>query len=108
MIRDTTPQLAAEAQQLAAARNAAVARGQGTVTAEPNAAPADAGDPMLGQHGALCLRELSTGGKIYSAGAIIGPEIVLSWRPANRLALQRQRRVVFFTKPFVGAPAEAE
>jgi hypothetical protein len=106
MIPNYSPALAAEAKALAEARNAAVTRGQGAVTATPSpgAGYSDA-DPTLGQHGAIVLREMNTGGRVYEAGSFIPGDIVLSWRPANRAALQQQRRVVYLAQPRTAAPA---
>jgi hypothetical protein len=95
---NTPSYLADEARQLAEVRRAAVARGQGSETA-PSSGAADAPDSMLGQFGAVALRELNTGGRVYAAGSIILADVVMSWRPKNRAALQRQRRVAFFTRP---------
>lgn len=102
---NTPAHLVTEAASFAEARRNAVARGQG-VAAEPSA-PA-AADPLLGQHGGIVLRELTTRGVVYPAGTILGPEVTMSWRPGNRAALQRQRRVLFLAKPVAQAPEKPE
>ena len=100
-------ELEAAALALAESRRAAIARAHGTVQ-EPSPAPADAADSTLGEHGCVVLRELTTGGRVYPAGSIIPGDIVLTWKPANRAALKRQRRVAFFKKPIATPLAPTE
>jgi hypothetical protein len=102
---NTPSTLATEAKVFAEARLAAVRSGQGAVTAEPTAATNEAIDETLGQYGAVTLRELNTGGKNYPAGSLVPAEVVMQWKPQNRAILQRQKRVVYLTKPIAANAA---
>jgi hypothetical protein len=100
------PALDAEAKTFHTARLAAMTRRMGQPVAEPSAAPlpAPASASPLGEHGAIALREISTGGVTYPRGSYIPPETTRNWRRENVAQLARSKRVVFLSKPLT-APA---
>jgi len=73
----------------------------GSLAISPEAAEPD---PLLGQHGAEVLTELSTGGRTYGPGDLISGEVCLTWKLKNRLALAGSGKVRFLSAPAVAAP----
>ena len=59
----------------------------------------DAIDPLLGRHGGLTLKEVTTGGVKYPPGVYLPPELVMRWPLLNRSALAGARRVSYFQSP---------
>ena len=92
MIPNYSPALAAEAKALAEARNAAVTRGQGAVTATPSpgAGYSDA-DPTLGQHGAIVLRDNRPPG---SGSPQAGHRAVIRGCGSGRVGAERSDMVI--------------
>ncbi|HEV2548451.1 MAG TPA: hypothetical protein VGU20_14015 [Stellaceae bacterium] len=60
--------------------------------------PATYADPGLGRFGGITLRTLTTGGRTYPAGCLLSPELVMSFRPANRAALQSRGVILLFER----------
>jgi hypothetical protein len=70
---------------------------------EPTFDPTDPTDPMLGQHGATVLTELSTGGAKFARGELLSPDLVLSWPLKSRVALLNIGKIALLPSP---KPAE--
>ncbi len=100
-----SPALAADAAALAALRNSRMPCALGADTA-PSPSAASTADASLGEHGAIVLRQITTGGQTYGAGTFLPPATVLAWRPQNRAALVASRRIVCLKAPLVAVAAE--
>ncbi|MGO8921055.1 MAG: hypothetical protein ACLQJR_34620 [Stellaceae bacterium] len=100
-----SPALAAEALALRQHRDSRLDCARGADTAPSPSAPS-AADASLGQHGALVLRSLSTGGVVYGAGTFIPADICAAWK--NKAALAQSRRVTFLKAPLATPAAEPD